>query len=255
MHLSRTRLVRGHSFNCCANSRCCTQTRSRSALASLVSGMCICGLLCADRCMQHARLLLRVLGVVIINMYALDRSSLPISLRYLLYYSTSGYPNVGKSSVINTLVKKKSCKVAPVPGETKVWQYITLMKRIYLIDCPGVVYPSSDGEVELVLKGVVRAEKLSDPAVRDCITCCTCPSRCEHYGPLVVALYVFKPLSDRLSRSFHWQSCGNILARYRPPPSVLSYDFMFPRDHFQDCLRPLDPRAHVLLIVCSAVLR
>ena len=51
-----------------------------------------------------------------------------------------GYPNVGKSSVINTLRTKKVCNVAPVPGETKVWQYITLTKRIFLIDCPGVVY-------------------------------------------------------------------------------------------------------------------
>ena len=31
-----------------------------------------------------------------------------------------GYPNVGKSSIINTLRKKVVCKVAPVPGETKV---------------------------------------------------------------------------------------------------------------------------------------
>lgn len=31
-----------------------------------------------------------------------------------------GYPNVGKSSIINTLRKKAVCKVAPVPGETKV---------------------------------------------------------------------------------------------------------------------------------------
>ena len=31
------------------------------------------------------------------------------------------------------------CKVAPVPGETKVWQYNTLTKRIFLVDCPGVV--------------------------------------------------------------------------------------------------------------------
>lgn len=51
-----------------------------------------------------------------------------------------GYPNVGKSSVINTLMKKACCKVAPIPGETKVWQYISLTKRIYLIDCPGIVY-------------------------------------------------------------------------------------------------------------------
>ena len=53
-----------------------------------------------------------------------------------------GYPNTGKSSIINTLRNKKVCNVAPIPGETKVWQYITLMKRIYLIDCPGIVHPS-----------------------------------------------------------------------------------------------------------------
>lgn len=51
-----------------------------------------------------------------------------------------GYPNVGKSSVINSLKSKVVCKSAPIPGETKVWQYVSLTKRIYLIDCPGVVY-------------------------------------------------------------------------------------------------------------------
>ncbi len=51
-----------------------------------------------------------------------------------------GYPNTGKSSVINSLKSKAVCKSAPIPGETKVWQYIALTKRIYLIDCPGVVY-------------------------------------------------------------------------------------------------------------------
>lgn len=73
-----------------------------------------------------------------------------------------GYPNVGKSSVINTLRNKAVCKVAPVPGETKIWQYITLTKRIYLIDCPGVVYDTGDSEENLVLKGVIRPEKLDD---------------------------------------------------------------------------------------------
>lgn len=71
-----------------------------------------------------------------------------------------GYPNVGKSSVINALKKKKVCKVAPIPGETKVWQYITLMRRIFLIDCPGVVYDTGDSETDTILKGVVRAERL-----------------------------------------------------------------------------------------------
>ncbi|XP_038890331.1 nuclear/nucleolar GTPase 2 [Benincasa hispida] len=73
-----------------------------------------------------------------------------------------GYPNVGKSSVINTLRTKNVCKVAPIPGETKVWQYITLTKRIFLIDCPGVVYQNSDTETDIVLKGVVRVTNLED---------------------------------------------------------------------------------------------
>lgn len=55
------------------------------------------------------------------------------------------------------------CKVAPIAGETKVWQYITLMRRIYLIDCPGVVYPSAETDTEKVLKGVVRVELVSNP--------------------------------------------------------------------------------------------
>ena len=74
-----------------------------------------------------------------------------------------GYPNVGKSSIINTLKASKVCKTAPVPGETKVWQYVTLMRRIYLVDCPGVVYPTGDSEAEIVLKGVVRVEKIKTP--------------------------------------------------------------------------------------------
>uniref|UniRef100_A0A8C0EHI4 Nucleolar GTP-binding protein 2 n=1 Tax=Bubo bubo TaxID=30461 RepID=A0A8C0EHI4_BUBBB len=74
-----------------------------------------------------------------------------------------GYPNVGKSSVINTLRSKKVCNVAPIAGETKVWQYITLMRRIFLIDCPGVVYPSGDTETDVVLKGVVQVEKIKSP--------------------------------------------------------------------------------------------
>ncbi|KAL8867397.1 MAG: hypothetical protein Q9174_005691 [Haloplaca sp. 1 TL-2023] len=77
-----------------------------------------------------------------------------------------GYPNTGKSSIINTLRKKKVCTVAPIPGETKVWQYITLMKRIYLIDCPGVVPPNmNDSEEDILLRGVVRVENVENPHV------------------------------------------------------------------------------------------
>jgi len=76
-----------------------------------------------------------------------------------------GYPNTGKSSIINTLRAKQVCTTAPIPGETKVWQYITLMKRIYLIDCPGIVPPSmTDSPEDILLRGVVRVENVEYPA-------------------------------------------------------------------------------------------
>ena len=54
--------------------------------------------------------------------------------------------------------------MAPIPGETKVWQYITLMKRIYLIDCPGVVPPNNhDSPEDILLRGVVRVENVENP--------------------------------------------------------------------------------------------
>ncbi|KAL7673217.1 hypothetical protein ACOME3_008085 [Neoechinorhynchus agilis] len=75
-----------------------------------------------------------------------------------------GYPNVGKSSIINTLRHKAVCQVAPIAGQTKVWQYVTLMKRIYLIDCPGCVIRSShQSQWQLVLCGAVRVENIPNP--------------------------------------------------------------------------------------------
>jgi len=74
-----------------------------------------------------------------------------------------GYPNVGKSSVINSCQRKEVCPVAPIPGETKVWRYISMTKKIYLIDCPGHVYPDDITDAERVMKGVTRTERVKEP--------------------------------------------------------------------------------------------
>lgn len=108
-----------------------------------------------------------------------------------------GYPNVGKSSVINTLRTKNVCKVAPIPGETKVWQYITLTKRIFLIDCPGVVYQNSDTETDIVLKGVVRVTNLEDAA--------------EHIGEVLKR--VKKEHLERAYRIKNWEDDNDFLVQ------------------------------------------
>lgn len=92
------------------------------------------------------------------------RTKTPISVGII------GYPNVGKSSLINTLRRKSVCKVAPIPGETKVWQYVALTRSIFLIDCPGVVYDrESNNDVQAVLKGVVRVERLGNADKTDVV--------------------------------------------------------------------------------------
>jgi len=77
-----------------------------------------------------------------------------------------GYPNVGKSSIINALLGTNSCRTAPVPGETKVWQYVTLTKRIFLIDAPGVVWAGTNQLRAPLLKGDMSAEAAAWAAMR-----------------------------------------------------------------------------------------
>ncbi|TFK89858.1 NGP1NT-domain-containing protein [Polyporus arcularius HHB13444] len=110
-----------------------------------------------------------------------------------------GYPNVGKSSVINTLKSSKVCTVAPVPGETKVWQYITLTKRIYLIDCPGIVPTSAkDSQTSTVLKGVVRVEALATPSEH-------IPALMERVKPIYLARTYGVPLPNPEDPSQGWE--------------------------------------------------
>ncbi len=72
-----------------------------------------------------------------------------------------GYPNVGKSTIINTLKGRKAVKTAPIPGYTKGKQLIRLSRGIWLLDSPGVVPP--DDFDELVIKGGFPADKIDDP--------------------------------------------------------------------------------------------
>ena len=73
-----------------------------------------------------------------------------------------GYPNVGKSSFINTLTGKKSSKVSFIPGQTKTWQFVKLSKEIFLLDSPGIVSGEKSTRESNILKGIIRLEKIEN---------------------------------------------------------------------------------------------
>lgn len=84
-----------------------------------------------------------------------------------------GYPNVGKSSLINSLKRSRACGVAAMPGKTRIVQEVVLDKGVRILDCPGVVledigreYAGADGarkQAELMLRNCVKPEIIDDP--------------------------------------------------------------------------------------------
>lgn len=71
-----------------------------------------------------------------------------------------GYPNVGKSTIINILKGSHSAPTGSKPGLTRHLQLVR-RGRIKIIDTPGV-FPIED-PISLVYKGSIRVEQLDDP--------------------------------------------------------------------------------------------
>ncbi|MEI5906155.1 ribosome biogenesis GTPase YlqF [Bacillus spongiae] len=70
-----------------------------------------------------------------------------------------GIPNVGKSTLINRLVKKNIAKTGNTPGVTKSQQWIKVGKELELLDTPGILWPKFEDEkvgYKLALTGAIK---------------------------------------------------------------------------------------------------
>lgn len=72
-----------------------------------------------------------------------------------------GYPNVGKSSILNIIAPKTRAKVSAISGTTKKTQWIRL-GNIRFMDTPGVI-PRYDSKTKLGITASKDAHKLKNP--------------------------------------------------------------------------------------------
>ena len=74
-----------------------------------------------------------------------------------------GIPNVGKSTFINTLAKRKAAVVGDKPGVTKSQTWIKINSNLELLDTPGILWPKFENEIvahNLALCGAIKDDIL-----------------------------------------------------------------------------------------------
>lgn len=96
-----------------------------------------------------------------------------------------GYPNSGKSSLINALVSRRAARVSSQAGFTRGEQ-ITKGRGLKLLDSPGIIPYDEQNESLLALWGAKNPQALEDPEPAAML----CLSRAlELYGPVVEKQY------------------------------------------------------------------
>ena len=77
----------------------------------------------------------------------------------------SGRSNVGKSSLINTLLGRKSlARVSSAPGKTITINYYGIDKKMYLVDLPGYGYAKRSKESKKVWSSLTEDYFLKNPS-------------------------------------------------------------------------------------------
>jgi ribosome biogenesis GTPase A len=106
-----------------------------------------------------------------------------------------GIPNVGKSTLINTLMQRKVAKVGDEPAVTKAIQKVTLKSGMVISDHPGLLWPKIEDEnvgLRLALGGAIPDAAIEYERVAEF----GAELFLERYPSLLMTRYKLKELPD-----------------------------------------------------------
>jgi len=107
-----------------------------------------------------------------------------------------GIPNVGKSTLINTLVGKAKAKVGNEPAVTKGQQRIKLEEGLYLLDTPGMLWPkilNDNSGYRLAISGAIKDTAFE----HDDIACFAAEYLLKNYPEQLVKRYQLTELPEQ----------------------------------------------------------
>lgn len=105
-----------------------------------------------------------------------------------------GYPNVGKSSTINTILRNKKVSVSATPGHTKHFQTLYVEPGLCLCDCPGLVMPSFvSTKAEMICSGILPIDQMRDHVPAVSLICQTIP---RHVLEGTYGINIIRPRED-----------------------------------------------------------
>ncbi|XP_029939628.1 large subunit GTPase 1 homolog [Salarias fasciatus] len=105
-----------------------------------------------------------------------------------------GYPNVGKSSTINTILRNKKVSVSATPGHTKHFQTLFVEPGLCLCDCPGLVMPSFvSTKAEMICSGILPIDQMRDHVPAVSLVCQNIP---RHVLEGTYGINIIRPRED-----------------------------------------------------------
>ena len=107
-----------------------------------------------------------------------------------------GVPNVGKSTFINQVAKKKSAKAGNRPGVTRGKQWVNVDPGLDLLDTPGILWPKFEDEttgMHLAFTGAVKDEIMD----LETLACHLMEILGRRYPQVVTARYKVEPQPDQ----------------------------------------------------------